>query len=108
MTINVNVYFHNDRIETKLEQILSKLENIKTQQRNDLMTIQDAFDTMTTKVTALETVEASAEQLLHDLADMIRNNANAPTPESWTSLADRIDSRTASLSAAVVASTPSA
>lgn len=96
-----------NRIEGSIErltQAVSSLAALIRSTRNEVITMSVSFDTLTQKVTELETAQQSAVQLLGDLSTIIRNTQ--PTQEAINALADRLDADKVEIAAAVVANTP--
>jgi len=66
--------------------------------------ITDAIDALVAKYETQRTVDESAKTLLSTLAQLIRDNANAPA--ALMALADKIESDKVSMADAIVANTP--
>jgi hypothetical protein len=90
-----------DAIDRKLA-ILTRLETTMSQE------LVDKITALTDKVSAVETVDASAVTLLQGLSQMVKDLGTDPDPAAVQALADRLDAATASLAAAVTANTPAA
>lgn len=96
-----------DRIEARQARIEQKIDTIIALARAQLseeFLMATNLDTLTARVTELETVDESAIALIKGLADEIRSTA--PDRAALDALADRIGSASTALAAAVTANTP--
>jgi DNA repair exonuclease SbcCD ATPase subunit len=96
-----------DRIEGRLKRIEQQIQNLSALTRatlSEVLNMAINFDTLTAKVSELETVNQSAIELLGQLATIIRSTQ--PTQEAINALADRLDADKQELASAVTANTP--
>jgi hypothetical protein len=86
----------------RLAYITGLIERLTTQGETQMATLTD----IETKVASESTVVDSAVTLLGELSQLIRDNS--ADPAALATLADSLDTQTASLAAAVTANTPAA
>ena len=89
----------------QLARIESKLDALALKQETDMSALDDSIAALGTQVKANTDAEASAVQLIKDLADLIE--ANATDPAAVNELATKLKASADALAAAITANTPS-
>jgi chromosome segregation ATPase len=98
-----------DRIEARLARIEQQLNLVVSVTRLNLqenLTMASELDNLTAQVSAIETVDKSAETLLKQLAQMVADLK--PDQAEIDNLAARINASATALAAAVTQNTPAA
>jgi prefoldin subunit 5 len=90
-----------NRIELKLDAVIVSTRKMET----NMSALDDAVVALGTQVQANTDAEASAIDLIRQLADLI--TANATDPAAVNALADKLRSSADALAAAILANTPS-
>lgn len=110
-----DVYHHFSRDDNKLDQILAmltKLTQMGQQELTKMAVIDDAVTALNAKVTAEGDVITSAETLLTNLSQMLKDalagGVSQATIDQVNSIAASIDAKSSELAAAVAANTPAA
>jgi hypothetical protein len=88
----------------QLARIESKLDALTKQQETAMSALDDAIAALGTQVQANTDAEASAVQLIQQLADLI--TANATDPATVQELATKLKASADALGAAIIANTP--
>jgi hypothetical protein len=100
--VNLNINLTSD----KVEQLLKDFGRLSQTLLQEIQTMATKFDDLAAKVTAMETVEASAIALLQGLKQKLDDAIATGDPAAIQQLSDKLGADTQALAIAVTANTP--